>query len=177
MREPTKGNEMDEADIYYVDTRNAEPIVVSRTGPQGQQFFGPGAAQGFVGTPVPMGVSTSRYGRPTRVLVPHAVPGNRYAMQQGTYPSPYMVGSAAGLGAFAGAGMGGLFGGMTGGQLVDLVAQIFAAVMPLPAAPTATSDPTTDVPNLITYQTSLAQYAKRDEQIRTLGNLVTKLLG
>jgi hypothetical protein len=86
-----------------------------------------------------------------------------------TYPSPYMVGSAGGLG--------GLFGGLSGGQLVDLVAQVFAAVMPLPAAPTATGDAATDVGNLGLYQTSLAQYAKRDEQIRTLGNLVTKLLG
>jgi hypothetical protein len=151
---------MDEADIYYIDTRNAEPIVVSRT--SGGM---PVPVQG--GRPVYAG--TSVYGRPTRVLTPHGVPGNRYSS---TYGSPYMVGSAAALG-----GMGGLFGGMTGGQLVDLVAQIFAAVMPLPASPTATSDPSTDVPNLITYQGALAQYAKRDEQIRTLGNLVTKLLG
>jgi hypothetical protein len=70
-----------------------------------------------------------------------------------------------------------LFGRMTGGQLVDLVAQIFAALMPLPAAPVATADSATDVGNLILYQSSLASYAKRDEQVRTLGNLVTKLLG
>src|SRR5437879_4033795 len=70
-----------------------------------------------------------------------------------------------------------LFGRMTGGQLVDLVAQIFAALMPLPAAPVATADASTDVSNLILYQSSLASYAKRDEQVRTLGNLVTKLLG
>jgi len=66
---------------------------------------------------------------------------------------------------------------MTAGQLVDLVAQIFAALMPLPAAPVGTADATTDVGNLILYQGALAQYAKRDEQVRTLGNLVTKLLG
>ncbi|HEX4454216.1 MAG TPA: hypothetical protein VH143_25310 [Kofleriaceae bacterium] len=147
---------MDEADIYYVDTRNAEPIVVSRTSG---------------GVPVPVSGAirpTMIGGRPTRVVYPHGVPGNRYSSS--SYPSPYMVGSGATLG-------GSLFGGMTGGQLVDLVAQIFAAVMPLPAGPTATSDPATDVPNLITYQGALAQYAKRDEQIRTLGNLVTKLLG
>ena len=66
---------------------------------------------------------------------------------------------------------------MTAGQLVDLVAQIFAALMPLPAAPVATADAATDVGNLILYQGSLAQYAKRDEQVRTLGNLVTKLVG
>ncbi|MCW5803922.1 MAG: hypothetical protein KIT31_16225 [Deltaproteobacteria bacterium] len=70
-----------------------------------------------------------------------------------------------------------LFGNVSAAQLVDLVAQIFAALMPLPAAPTATADTSTDIGNLITYQTALATYAKRDEQVRTLGNLVTKLLG
>ena len=70
-----------------------------------------------------------------------------------------------------------LLGKVTAGQLVDLVAQIFAALMPLPAAPVATADTSTDVGNLILYQGALAQYAKRDEQVRTLGNLVTKLLG
>ena len=70
-----------------------------------------------------------------------------------------------------------LFGKITGGQLVDLVAQIFAALMPLPAAPVATEVVGTDVGNLILYQNALASYAKRDEQVRTLGNLVTKLLG
>jgi hypothetical protein len=157
---------MDEADIYYVDTRNAEPIVVSRTGPQGQQFYGPGST-----------VTRVVNGRPTRVLVPHAVAGNRYAMQQGGYPNPYMAGAAGAFGAGMGMGMGGLFGGISSGQLIDLVAQVFAAVMPLPVAPNPTSDPTTDVPNLIAYSTAIAQYEKRDEQIRTLGNIVTKLLG
>ena len=73
---------------------------------------------------------------------------------------------------------GSVFGGMTGGQLIDMVAQIFAALMPLPAAPVATSDAATDVgqPHHC-IQGALAQYAKRDEQIRTLGNLVTKLVG
>ena len=78
-----------------------------------------------------------------------------------------------------GVGLGGasLFGRMTPGQMIDMVAQIFAALMPLPAAPVSTSDTVTDVGNLITYQSSLAQYAKRDEQVRTLGTLVTKLVG
>ena len=70
-----------------------------------------------------------------------------------------------------------IFGRVTGGQLVDLVAQIFAALMPLPAAPVATDSAATDVGNLILYQSALASYAKRDEQVRTLGNLVTKLIG
>ncbi len=70
-----------------------------------------------------------------------------------------------------------MFGRVTTGQLIDMIAQIFAALMPLPAAPIATTDSATDVGNLIIYQSSLAQYAKRDEQVRTLGNLVTKLVG
>ncbi len=70
-----------------------------------------------------------------------------------------------------------LLGRVTAGQVVDMVAQIFAALMPLPAAPVATSDVSTDVQNVITYQQAIAQYAKRDEQVRTLGNLILKLIG
>ena len=141
---------MDEADIYYIDTRNADPVVVSRT-------------TGGVRPVLPPG---------TRVIRPQATAyGNRAYMQNpyGPYGSPY-GGPQSALAS-------NLFGGMTGGQLIDLVAQVFAALMPLPAQPVATADATTDVGNLILYQGSLAQYAKRDEQIRTLGNLVTKLLG
>ena len=89
------------------------------------------------------------------------------------YPQQPQVIYAQGMGP----GGSSLFGRMTTGQVIDMVAQIFAALMPLPAGPVATADTATDVGNLITYQGSLAQYAKRDEQIRTLGNLVTKLVG
>ncbi|MBX3156806.1 MAG: hypothetical protein KF773_12440 [Deltaproteobacteria bacterium] len=82
------------------------------------------------------------------------------------YANPPMMSPAANL-----------FGNVSAAQLVDLVAQIFAALMPLPAAPTATADTPTDISNLIVYQSALATYAKRDEQVRTLGNLVTRLLG
>ncbi|HEY1817404.1 MAG TPA: hypothetical protein VGL61_09605 [Kofleriaceae bacterium] len=155
---------MDE-DIYYVDTRNAEPIVVSRT-------YGPGQVPGGVPGRV-IGVTRS-----PRVVTPVATPGGRYGSMYGNpYAGSAMTPYGSPYGAPIGASLGGLFGGMTGGQLVDLVAQIFAAVMPLPTAPTATSDPATDVPNMILFTNALAQYAKRDEQIRTLGSLVTKLLG
>jgi len=152
---------MEEDEIYYVDTRNATPVVISRSGPGGQQV---------------MGGNVIRPGNP-RAIRP--MPGGSFGRYGSSYGSPYMVGSTAATpyGLPIGAGLGGLFAGTSPGQLIDLVAQIFAAVMPLPSAPTGTSDPATDVPNLITYQSSLAQYAKRDEQIRTLGNLVTKLLG
>jgi hypothetical protein len=151
---------MDEDDIYYIDTRNAEPIVVSRGGQQvsGGRMITPRTSGGRVVRPM-SGSPMGRYGS--------------------SYSNPYMVGSSAPsqYGMPIGAGLGGLFAGTTPGALIDLVAQIFAAVMPLPTAPTATSDPATDVPNLITYQTAITQYEKRDEQIRTLGSIVQKLLG
>jgi hypothetical protein len=40
-----------------------------------------------------------------------------------------------------------------------------------------TNDADTDSGNTILYQSALAQYAKRDEQVRTLGNLIVKLVG
>ena len=132
---------MDESDIYYVDTRNAD----HRTG-AGGSWHNPTAGM------------RTMVARPTRVYAPAPV-----------YASPYPYGQAPLAGS--------LFGRMTTGQVVDLVAQIFAALMPLPASPTATSDAATDVGNLMLYQGALAQYAKRDEQVRTLGNLVTKLVG
>jgi hypothetical protein len=103
--------------------------------------------------------------------------------QQGRYPQHYaqqqphvIYASAPGMGVGIGGGSS-VFGRMSTGQVIDMVAQIFAALMPLPAQPVATADASTDVGNLILFQGSLAQYAKRDEQIRTLGNLVTKLVG
>ena len=110
---------------------------------------------------------------PGRTFVP-----SRYAPHyQPQYSQQPQVIYAQGPGLGVGLGGSSVFGKMTTGQVIDMVAQIFAALMPLPAAPTATSDATTDVGNLITYQGSLAQYAKRDEQVRTLGNLITKLVG
>ena len=70
-----------------------------------------------------------------------------------------------------------LFGKLTTGQIVEMVAQAFAALQTLPGAPVATRDTSTDVANLILFQNALAQHAKRDEQVRTLGSLVAKLVG
>jgi len=135
---------MEESDIYYVDTRNAD----HRTG-GGPVVQGGGWRPSSTVRPV--------IGQPARVFTA--------AQPQIIYATPPQTPAAT------------LLGKVTAGQLVDLVAQIFAALMPLPAAPVATADTSTDVGNLILYQGALAQYAKRDEQVRTLGNLVTKLLG
>jgi hypothetical protein len=69
------------------------------------------------------------------------------------------------------------FGKLTTGQVIEMVAGLFAMLQPLPAAPVATRDASTDIGNLILYQGAIAQHAKRDEQVRTLGGLVGKVLG
>ena len=139
---------MEESDIYIVDTRNA--TTDHRVG----------GSSGVPWRPMPARPVQTFYGQPVRSFT-QAAP-----QPQIIYASPPQTTPAATL-----------LGKVTAGQLVDLVAQIFAALMPLPAAPVATSDAGTDVGNLILYQGALASYAKRDEQVRTLGNLVTKLLG
>lgn len=67
-------------------------------------------------------------------------------------------------------------GNLTGTEVVELAAKILAAIQPLPAAPVATGKAEDDVANLITYQGALAVHAKRDEQLRTLGDLVARAL-
>ena len=151
---------MEEGDLYFVDTRNADSRD-HRT--QGGGASRPGGRPVNV-VQVPGSGQTRVYAASPPMPVYY---GNPY-MNPG-YPNPYMTPQQT-LAT-------NLLGRISTGQIVDLVAQIFAALMPLPAAPTGTADANTDVGNLILYQGALAQYAKRDEQVRTLGNLVTKLVG
>jgi hypothetical protein len=155
---------MEEADLYFVDTRNA--TTDHRTGaaaPGGR----PPSGRPISVVQVPGGGSTRVYSAPPQSMYPY---GNPYANPYGNpYMNPYLPPQST-LAS-------NLLGRISTGQIIDLVAQIFAALMPLPGAPTATADASTDVGNLILYQGALAQYAKRDEQVRTLGNLVTKLVG
>lgn len=62
------------------------------------------------------------------------------------------------------------------GLILDAAAQVLASFASLPSAPSATGDVRTDMANLFTYQASLAQHAKRDEQIRTAGALAKLFL-
>jgi len=68
------------------------------------------------------------------------------------------------------------FAGLSTGELIEVAAQILAAIQPLPGAPVAQGEVETDVENLVIYQTALATHAKRDEQLRTLGGLLGKIL-
>lgn len=69
-----------------------------------------------------------------------------------------------------------IIGGLTAGELIEAAAQVLAAIQPLPAPPVAQGHAETDVGNLVLYQSALATHAKRDEQLRTLGSLVRKLI-
>ena len=150
----------DYADIYYVDSRNA----VTRD----HRHNRPGQRPGWPGW----------IGRPTASVqyVPPAASRPIYqpaAQPQVVYqpaPPPVMYGPPQSTAAM-------MLGKLTTGQIVEMVAQIFAALQSLPNAPVSTRDVETDLGNLILYQGALANHAKRDEQVRTLGSLVAKLVG
>ncbi|HWO21284.1 MAG TPA: hypothetical protein VNO30_21100 [Kofleriaceae bacterium] len=149
------------ADIYYVDARNATRD--HRPGNRPVAWAQPRlpATQTVYASPTRPPV----YNQPAPVYNQTAYPGAVYAQApQVMYPVPQSPLTA-------------LLGRLTPGQLIEMAAQIFAALQSLPAAPVATQDTSTDVSNLVTYQSALAQHAKRDEQVRTLGSLVARLLG
>ena len=168
---------MDEnyADIYYVDTRNATtdhrtgsssspfrtPPSPFASAPSGRTVIVNPANSGFVPGPAGGFVRPSAYapGYPSPYGMTY--PGQPYPGYPG-YPAQTPLGS--------------LFGNMGVGQILDLVATAFAALAPLPTAPLATKDAVTDVGNMLLYQSALAEHAKRDERIRTIGSLVGKLV-
>lgn len=149
------------ADVYFVDTRNADhramrptivpprqPSYVPATTGQRVTYAGPAYApapmygQGFWGSPPPMYVQAPAWGQP------------------GT--------------------LGSLFGGLNSvniGSLIDLIGQGFAAIRSLPTPPTASGESGVDVANLTLYQQALAEHGKTDEQIRTAVHIIGKLLG
>lgn len=155
---------MDEADVYYVDTRNADhrPTVV-RPGPAPTRaVVVPATSTSRVGWAQPaMSYSnTPMYAQPMPYL------------QAPIYAQPPMYGQPPVMGM-----LGSLFGGINIGQVIELVGQGFAALKALPAAPSSTGEMTTDVANLTLYQRALAEHGKLDEQIRTGVHIVAKLLG
>jgi hypothetical protein len=157
---------MDEyADIYYVD--NSRNAAVRRLPSR---------------IPAPMG------GRPLYIPPPTSAPAAPVAATVGApvvynTPPPVVYGGTAPV-VYAQppatqppSAVQSLLGRVTAGQLIEMVAQVFAALQALPAAPVAGEDTNTNVSNLILYQGALATHAKRDEQVRTIGNLVSRLVG
>ena len=155
----------DYADVYYVDTRNADA----------RDHRTHGAAGGWR----PSSGPANNVSSPSRTVIVNPPPMTGYPAGQYVRPMAYSAGYPVYPGQpYPGqSGLAGLFGNMPIGQILELVAVAFAALQPLPAAPQSTKETNTDVGNLILYQAALAAHAKRDEQVRTLGSLVSKLVG
>jgi len=178
---------MEEADIYYVDTRNATPrdhrsvinpvvpptttrVVVPTSTQRVTYLPGPGSGWGSSPTWAP-----PTYPTPPTYPAPNMgfAPNPYYGYGQGpAYYQPPTYGQPPFLGT-----LGALFGGINIGQVLDLVGQGFAALKSLPAAPSSTGEVSTDVANMTLYQRALAEHGKLDEQIRTGVHIVAKLLG
>jgi hypothetical protein len=69
-----------------------------------------------------------------------------------------------------------LFGNLTTSEAVEVGSQILASLQPLPVAPVATGRVEVDVENLTLYHAAVALHFKRDEQLRTIGSLLAKLM-
>jgi hypothetical protein len=177
-----------DADVYFVDTRNADPVrdhrapVPGRTAvitPRQPTYVPPASAGSRVlgwSAPAPVQYAgPATYAGPAYMQAPMPyAPQGFFGSGQPVYPPPPAWGTGQP------GTLGSLFGGLNGvniGMLVDLIGQGFAAVRSLPTPPTSSGDGGTDIANLTLYQQSLAEHGKTDEQIRTAVHIIGKLLG
>lgn len=183
---------MDYENVYYVN-RNA-PVVVDHRGPgvpvRAQIIGSPPPAAG-PGTMTPawsQGASPYQYppqGFPApgvygQTMYPNTTwsPSSSWAGYpvQPPYIMPPVVAPPSNLATILGG-----FGDI--GTLANIVAQAFAAFLPLPAAPAPQDGTDTDQAtnaavnssNMIRYQNALALFARRDQQILTLGSILKEL--
>jgi hypothetical protein len=176
---------MDYENVYYVtDSRNATPVsrdhrtpVVTTGVPTTRVFTQAAAPMATVGWTSPSGAP---YQYPQQSFYgPQVMPNgwNGYPVQP-----PYVMPPVAPPSNLASI-LGG-FGDI--GSLANIIAQVFAALMPLPVAPSpqdsttsGDSDPATNAAvnssNLIRYQNALALFARRDQQILTAGSVLKEL--
>ena len=172
---------MDYEEVYYVtdDGRNARaPVVVDRrrVPPRTTSVITSAPPAAPLGTFAP---ATMPYQYPqsgySQAVVPQSWIG--YPTQP-VYAVPPTVAPGSNLASILGG-----FGDI--GTLANIVAQVFAAFLPLPNAPTpqdssnTEGSPSVDAAvnsgNLIRYQSALALFAKRDQQILTLGSVLKEL--
>ena len=174
---------MDYENVYYVDGRNAvvdhrvgsripggrptTTTIVSSAPPAGvglapntTTWNPPGAVYQYPQQPVYGPVASNSWGYPINppYVVPPVMPPNNLASILG--------------------GLGDV------GSLASILAQVVAAFLPLPAAPTPQDTTDNDnvtvaaavnSSNLIRYQSALALFARRDQQILTLGSVLKEL--
>ncbi len=182
---PGQEFDMDYENVYYVDNggyidgRNAvRPGVITHREPRVRPPVPlPAAAPVTAMTPVSQPYQYPTYPAPQQSYYAPAVLPQGWA----GYPmSPNYVLPHAPPNNLASI-LGG-FGDM--GTLANIVAQTFAAFLPLPAAPTPQDGTDNDSisqntlansSNMIRYQNALAQFARRDQQILTLGSVLKEL--
>jgi hypothetical protein len=152
------------APVYVQPQEYAQPAYMQPAayGPPGyMQGYGP---QGFAPTGYQPGWAP---GRPWAWNGPNSAAcygGNSYA-------GPWGMWGSSGVGMGQGIGQT-LAGGL--GSLVEIGTSLFAAFQGLPAAPTV--DESQDLSNLTEYQRKLAEHAKGDERLRTLGSAGGKVI-
>jgi len=177
---------MDYENVYYVtDSRNAtaavtrdhRPVVTTSVP---TRVFTPGIAPAATTVAWTGGPSAAPYQYPQPSYYGPQVMPNSWT----GYPvqPPYVMPPVAPPSNLASI-LGG-FGDI--GSLANIIAQVFAALMPLPVSPnpqdsttSGDSDPATNAAvnssNLIRYQNALALFARRDQQILTVGSVLKEL--
>jgi hypothetical protein len=173
-------------DVYYVDDiRGASPVVVDhRTGSRVPVSLP--ARTTVVTAPAATGPFGSPYQYGPGQMAPNWGGGWNTGWHGGwnggagypTYPQYAMppVPPTSNLASILGG-----FGDI--GTLANIIAQAFAAFLPLPTPPTPQDGSDTDQAtnaalnssNLIRYQSALAGFARRDQQILTLGSVLREL--
>jgi hypothetical protein len=156
---------MDE-DLYFVDTRNAEPRVLGRT-----------TVVRSPATHTPVTTSRVTYAPPPQATIYPAQYGTQFSPFTGWGPNPmYAQAPIYAQPPWMGQ-LGGLFGGLGLGDIIKLGADAFAAFKSLPTAPVPTGDVGTDVANNVVYLTALAKDATDRKKFEYAGELASGLAG
>jgi len=181
MGSSDKETMMDYETVYYVDGRNA--VTDHRVGgriPAGRTTLvstAPPAALAPNNTTWTPPGAVYQYPQPGVYERPLAMPPNAWG-----YPvnPPYVVPPV-----LPPSNLASILGGLGDiGSLASILAQVVAAFLPLPAAPTPQDNTDNDnvtvsaavnSSNLIRYQSALALFARRDQQILTLGSVLKEL--
>ena len=176
---------MDYENVYYVDGRNAtvppardHRVITSHVTtpvPTTRIVTTPQTTVGWTSSPssTPYQYPAPSYYGPT--VYPNTSINWGYPVQPPYITPPFMP-PASNLSTILGG-----FGDI--GTLANLVAQAIAALLPLPAAPNpqdstdgdAATSAAVNSSNLIRYQNALALFARRDQQILTLGSMLKEL--
>jgi len=157
---------MDE-DLYFVETRNADPRVIRPTT--------------VVRTPVAHAQPTATATRVTYAPPPPTVVypgqyGSQFGPQWSGPASMYAPGPIYAQPPWMNQ-LGGLFGGLALGDIIKLGADAFAAFKSLPTPPAPTNDVGTDVINSVVYLSALAKDAADRKKLEYAGELAGGLTG